>query len=118
MALVTNDLEIIGPKNTKVLTNMPAIMVVDTDPFRISQVKSTQQINSDENTIVDEDCSTEQASFGSKYIRYKSDYAMKVMKKSGWADGEGLGKEHQGNVDPIKVCRDCRAAVPHRLPTY
>ena len=56
------------------------------------------------------DCSS--TKFGGMDIRYKSDYAMKVMKKSGWAEGEGLGKKKQGDVDPIKVGRDCRAAVP------
>ena len=37
---------------------------------------------------------------------------MRVMEKSGWAEGKGLIKEKQGSVDPIKVGRDYRAAVP------
>ena len=110
MALATYDLEIVGPKNGKVLTDMPAMTVVDNESYRISTFNSTQLINSDEITIVIEDCST--TKFGSIDIRYKSEYAMRVMEKSGWAEGGGLGKEKQGDVDPIKVGRDYRAAVP------
>ena len=92
-ALATYDLEIVGPKNGKVLTNMPAMTVVDNESYRISTFNSTQLINSDEITIVIEDCSTTKC--GSIDIRFKSEYAMKVMEKSGWAEGEGLGKEKQ-----------------------
>ena len=74
--LATYNLKIVGPKNAKVLTN---ITVVDNECYRISKFKSTQQINSDEITIAVEDCSTEQSKLGSIDIRYKSDYAKRVM---------------------------------------
>ena len=101
-ALATYDLEIVGPKNGKVLTDMPAMTVVDNESYRISTFNSTR--------MKLQDCST--TKFGSIDIRYKSEYAMRVMEKSGWAEGGGLGKEKQGDVDPIKVGQDYRAAVP------
>ena len=41
-ALATYDLEIVGPKNGKVLTNMPAMTVVDNESYRISTFNSTR----------------------------------------------------------------------------
>ena len=81
-ALATYDLEIVGPKNGKVLTDMPAMTVVDNESYRISTFNSTQQINSEEITIVVEDCST--TKFGSIDIRYKSEYAMSHSTSQRW----------------------------------
>ena len=41
-ALATYDLEIVGPKNGKVLTDMPAMTVVDNESYRIATFNSTR----------------------------------------------------------------------------
>ena len=36
-------------------------------------------------------------------MEQKESFAEKLMRKQGWTDGQGLGRQEQGIVDPIKA---------------
>lgn len=37
--------------------------------------------------------------------KFKSSFGSSILKKYGWEDGEGLGKERTGTVDPLQIKR-------------
>lgn len=44
-----------------------------------------------------------ESSSGSKYN--PSGFALKMLTKSGWKEGQGLGKQKQGTTEPVKIKR-------------
>merc|ERR1712113_80647 len=41
--------------------------------------------------------------FSLSNMEQKESFAEKLMRKQGWTDGQGLGRQEQGIVDPIKA---------------
>jgi len=42
---------------------------------------------------------------GFSNIQFESEYGMNLLKKMGWSEGKGLGKEERGMVNPIQTKR-------------